>query len=130
MLIMCKKDDGIVMSNFTALHAAVFSLYIFTKDLPGRISAPVVSVRGLFILSGCRCAQRQLGSSSTRSPAQSYQSYHPVFYPYPCHGNLRSTSYSPHLKSHVVCGCFCRYKNNKIAKSTFTSAELLYSTIK
>ena len=31
-------------------------------------------------------------------------------YPYPCHSDLRFTSYSPQLKSHVVGGCCCMYK--------------------
>ena len=44
---MCKKDEGIVMPNFAALHAAVFPLS--TKNIRGgRISAPP-SVRGLTI---------------------------------------------------------------------------------
>ena len=43
--IMCNKDEGIVMPNFTACSAAVFPLS--TKNLRGPISAPPPSVRVL-----------------------------------------------------------------------------------
>ena len=57
----------------------------------------------------------------------------PVSYPYPCHSNLRFSSYSPQLKKHDVRGCCCMYKKKyhqcpfiTFACSRQSVKELLY----